>query len=81
MLPLVSFANHGMSLSLSTSLSFSSLSQGEMMAAKIPNARLEVLTDAGHMAVEKNAESFNAVLKAFLGNVSMGGGAGGRSRL
>ena len=42
------------------------------MAAEIPDAKLAVVEDAGHMVLEKRPESFNAAMLAFLDELNAG---------
>ena len=44
----------------------------EVMAAEIPDAKLAVVEDAGHMVLEKRPESFNAAMLAFLDELNAG---------
>ena len=44
----------------------------EVMAAEIPDAKLAVVEDAGHMVLEKRPETFNAAMLAFLDELNAG---------
>jgi pimeloyl-ACP methyl ester carboxylesterase len=46
------------------------IAPSEYMAKKIPGARLEVITDAGHSSNLDQAEAFNRVLLDFLGSLA-----------
>jgi pimeloyl-ACP methyl ester carboxylesterase len=45
-------------------------SESEAMVARLPNARLEQIAQAGHMANLENPDGFNEVLLAFVRAVS-----------
>ena len=53
------------------------LDVAEAMAKAIPNARLEVVPGAGHVANLENPEVFNRILAEFLSELSSGGPAEG----